>query len=202
VTRKLPAAILILGISVVVILVLYLVTSPSGPQKTLEQRRVNLFAVVESISVDEGWTQNNGATTGTIRLTLDDGRTLTLPERTLVDDYSVVPACSDLATPKSCVLIADMLGQSVVWFALVPVDTRDGDTVLTLPGLVDMQNNGDEGVLANGWVIRLAAPVTRECSAVSTTSLRDFINRYPGTASESFVDLTADEISRVRCNNS
>lgn len=198
-TRKLPAAVLILGISAVVILVLYLVTSPSGPQETVEQRRINLFAVVESISVDEGWTQNNGATSGTIRFTLDDGRTLILPERTLVDDYSVVPACSDLATPNACVLIADMLGQSVVWFALAPVDARDGDTVLTLPGLVDMQNNGEDGVLRNGWVIRLATPVTRECSATSTTSLRDFINRYPDVASQSFVDLTNDQISRVRC---
>jgi hypothetical protein len=200
VTRRLPVAIAILVVAAVAIFGLYTATSPNAAQKDeTTQRRINLFAVVESITTDVGWEQRDGLTTATMRLTLDDGRTLTVPEKTLVDSYETLPFCTDFVTPKSCVLIADMLGQSVVWFALVPADTNDGDTVLTLPGLVDMQENGAEGVLRNDWVISLATPVVRECSETSTTSLRDFINRYPDTASNSFVNLTTDQIDRVRC---
>jgi hypothetical protein len=80
-------------------------------------------------------------------------------------------------------------------------DTGDGDTILTMPGLVDIQENGDEGVLRNGWVIRLATPVVRECSTLATTSLRDFINRFPDSASDSYVNLLTDEIDKVQCRS-
>jgi len=167
----------------------------------VDQRRVNLFAVVDSLTADLGWEVQSGKTTATMRMTLDDGRTLTIPDGTLVDGGSMLPFCTDYVTPKACVLVADMLGQSVVWFTLVPADTKDGDTVLTLPGLIDMQENGDEGVLRNGLVVRLATPVTRECSTMSTTSLRDFINRFPDAASSSYVNLLTDQIDRVQCVN-
>jgi hypothetical protein len=201
VTRRLIAAVVILCVAAAAVIGLYASTSPSGPQDVIQQRRINLFAVVESLTADLGWEVQSGKTTATMRLTLDDGRTLTVPDGTLVDNGSLLPFCTDYVTPKACVLVADMLGQSVVWFSLIPVDTEDGDSVLTLPGLVDMQENGDEGVLRNNWVVRLATPVTRECSTQATTSLRDFINKFPDTASNSYVNLLTDEIDKVRCNS-
>jgi hypothetical protein len=201
VTRRLLAAIAVLSIAAVAVIGLYVSTSPSGPADVVDQRRVNLFAVVDSLTADLGWEVQSGKTTATMRMTLDDGRTLTIPDGTLVDGGSMLPFCTDYVTPKACVLVADMLGQSVVWFTLVPADTKDGDTVLTLPGLIDMQENGDEGVLRNGLVVRLATPVTRECSTMSTTSLRDFINRFPDAASSSYVNLSTDQIDRVQCVN-
>lgn len=200
-TRRLLAAVAILCVAAVALFGLYVSTSPSGPTDVVNQRRVNLFAVVESLTADLGWEVQSGKTTATMRLTLDDGRTLTVPDGTLVDDGSMLPFCTDYVTPKACVLMADMLGQSVVWFTLVPADSQDGDSVLTLPGLVDMQENGDEGVFRNGLVIRLATPVTRECSTMSTTSLRDFINRFPDSASNSYVNLLSDQIDKVVCNS-
>jgi hypothetical protein len=68
-----------------------------------------------------------------------------------------------------------------------------------LPGLVDMQANGDEGILRNGWIVRLATPVVRECDKQDTANLRDFITRFPDTASNSIVDLITDNVVRVRC---
>lgn len=197
--RRITVIVAILLVAIVAVVGLYVATSPDGPTDQIQQRRINLFAVVESVTTDLGWDQSNGVTTAAMRLTLDDGRTLTFPENTLVDNYATLPACTDFVTPKACVLIADMLGQSVVWFALVPADTKDGDTVLTFPGLVDMQKNGDEGVLNNGWVVSLATPVVRECDETLTTSLRDFINRYPNTASRSYVNLLTDQVDRVEC---
>jgi hypothetical protein len=92
-----------------------------------------------------------------------------------------------------------MLGDAVVWFALVPSDALAGREFLTMPGLVDMQANGDEGILRNGWVINLATPVKRECGDTLTSSLRDFITRFPDQLSKTIVNLTTDNVVSVKC---
>lgn len=162
--------------------------------------KVDVVASVNSISTDVGWSQDGGVTSsGAMRLSLDDLRVLTVAEGTLVDDYDAVPACTDFVTPNACVLLADMLGEAVVWFALVPADKANGMQYLTLPGLIDMQANGDEGILRNGWVVKLATPVKRECGDIDTTSLRDFITQFPDQLSTSLVNLTTDNVVTVTC---
>lgn len=165
-----------------------------------KNHKIDLVANVTSINVDTGWSQDGKTTSGgAMRLTLDDLRVLTITEGTMVDDYSAVPACSDFATPSACVLLADMLGDAVVWFALVPADSASGQEFLTLPGLVDMQANGNEGVLRNGWIVKLATPVKRQCEDNDTSTLREFITRFPDNASTSTVDLTTDNVVSVSC---
>lgn len=162
--------------------------------------KIDLVASVTSVNTDVGWSQDGGLTSsGALRLSLDDLRVLTVAEGTLVDDYDTVPACTDFVTPNACVLLADMLGEAVVWFALVPADRANGVQYLTLPGLIDMQANGDEGILRNGWVVKLATPVKRDCGDLDTSSLRDFITRFPDTASTSLVNLTTDTVVSVVC---
>lgn len=162
--------------------------------------KIDLVASVNSINTDSGWSQEGGLTSsGAMRLSLDDLRVLTVAEGTLVDDYDTVPACTDFTTPNACVLLADMLGEAVVWFALVPADKANGMQFLTLPGLIDMQANGDEGILRNGWVVKLATPVKRECGDKDTASLRDFITQFPDNLSTSLVNLTTDNVVSVEC---
>ena len=162
--------------------------------------KIDLVASVSSINTDIGWSQEGGQTSsGAMRLSLDDLRVLTIAEGTLVDDYDSVPACSDFTTPNACVLLADMLGEAVIWFALVPADKANGLQYLTLPGLIDMQANGDEGILRNGWVVKLATPVKRDCGDRDTTSLRDFITQFPDNLSTSLVNLTTDNVVSVSC---
>lgn len=164
------------------------------------RHRVDLVASVNSINVDSAWSQDGSTTSGgAMRLTLDDLRVLTISEGTLVDNYSAVPRCTDFATPNACVLLADMLGDAVIWFALVAADSASGDEFLTLPGLVDMQSNGDEGVLRNGWIVPLATPVKRQCDDVDTSNLREFITRFPDIASTSTLNLLTDNIVSVSC---
>lgn len=165
-------------------------------------RKIDLVASVNSVSTDVGWSQEGGLTSsGAMRLALDDLRVLTVAEGTLVDDYDAVPACTDFVTPNACVLLADMLGESVVWFALVPADKANGMQYLTLPGLIDMQANGDEGILRNGWVVKLATPVKRDCGDIDTATLRDFITRFPDEASTSLVNMTTDNVVSVVCTS-
>ena len=162
--------------------------------------RVDLVASVDAINVDTNWSQSGDRTSGgSIRLSLDDLRVITVPPETMVDDYDAVTACSDFVTPNACVFFADMLGDAVVWFALVQADTVSGREFLRLPGLVDMQSNGDEGILRNGWILKLATPVKRQCENTDTSSLRDFINRFPDTSSESVLNLITDNVVSVKC---
>ena len=162
--------------------------------------KIDLVASVNSINTDVGWSQEGGTTSsGAMRLSLDDLRVLTIAEGTLVDDYDAVPACTNFTTPNACVLLADMLGEAVIWYALVPADSVNGLQYLTLPGLIDMQANGDEGILRNGWVVKLATPVKRECGDKDTTSLRDFITQFPDELSTSLVNLTTDNVVSVSC---
>jgi hypothetical protein len=162
--------------------------------------RVDLVASVDAINVDTNWSQSGGRTSGgSIRLSLDDLRVITVPPETMVDDYDAVTACSDFVTPNACVFLADMLGDAVVWFALVKSDAVSGREFLRLPGLVDMQSNGDEGILRNGWILKLATPVKRQCDKTDTSSLRDFINRFPDTSSETVLNLITDTVESVKC---
>jgi hypothetical protein len=154
---------------------------------------------VNAVNVDANWKQDGVTSNGVLQLSLDDTRVLMIPEGTLVDDYDAMSQCSDFVTPNACVLLADMLGDAVIWFALVPADKVSGTQTLTLPGLVDMQANGDEGILRNGWVVKLATPVKRNCENADTTTLRDFITRFPDDASTASMNLTTDTIVSVTC---
>jgi len=174
--------------------------SSSNISVTQTLHKIDLVASINSINVDSAWSQEDGVTSGgAMRLSLDDLRVLTVQDGTLTAEYKSIPTCTDFAKPNACVLLADMLGDAVVWFALVPSDALAGQEFLTLPGLVDMQANGDEGILRNGWVVKLATPVKRECGDISTSSLRDFITRFPDQLSKTVVNLTTDNVVSVKC---
>ncbi len=162
-------------------------------------RRVDLVAAVESVSADPDWSFDGDVTTGDASFELDDLRVLTVPRGTNTGRHDIAPQCTDLVTPRACVLLADMLGEAVVWFALVPASGPKPAEELVLPGIVDMLENGDEGVFSNGWVIPLAAPTKRVCEGTDTQHLRDFITRFPGDSARSIVDLRTDRIVRVEC---
>jgi hypothetical protein len=189
-------------LAVLVAAIVLFATRDSSSEISVTQtlRTVDLVASVNSINVDSGWSQESGVTRGgAMRMSLDDLRVLTVQEGTLAADYGSTSACTDFVKPNACVLLADMLGDAVVWFALVPSDALAGRELLTLPGLVDMRANGDEGILRNGWVVKLATPVKRECGDLPTSSLRDFITRFPDQLSKTIMNLTTDNVVSVKC---
>jgi len=189
-------------LAVVAASVLFLFMRGSGSDSVVgntTKRRIDLFASVTKATTDPGWSVLESRTVGAIQLTLADDQTMIIPDGTYVDDYDSVTACTDFSQPSACVLVADMLGDAVVWFALVQADSKNGTEQLRLPGLVDMQSNGDEGILGNGWVLPLGVGVKRVCSNSDTTSLRDFITRFPGTSAVAIIDLEQDVVVQVSC---
>lgn len=156
-SRRILAVLLAMFIAVIVLLA---TRGSSEISVTQTLHKIDVVASVNSINVDSAWSQEGGITRGgAMRLSLDDLRVLTVQDGTLTSNYGSILACTDFARPNSCVLLADMLGDAVVWFALVSADAIAGREFLTLPGLVDMQANGGEGILRNGWVVKLATPV-------------------------------------------
>jgi len=197
-SRRILAVLLAVLVAAVFLVLIPDSSSDISVSQTLH--KIDLVASVDSINVDSTWSQESGITRGgAMRLSLDDLRVLTIQDGTLTANYGSTSACTDFAKPNACVLLADMLGDAVVWFALVPSDALAGREFLTLPGLVDMQANGDEGILRNGWVVKLATPVKRECGETTTSSLRDFITRFPDQLSKSIVNLTTDNVVSVKC---
>lgn len=162
----------------------------AGPTRRLHV--VSYVASVVTIQADANWMVKDGITTGSARLALDDGRTLFIADATMGEIN-----CTDRVAPNACVLLAEMLGDAPVWFALTPANGNEPTVRLDLPPIVDMLNNGDDAVLTNGWVIPLATPTKRVCDT-ATTSLRDFINQF-GMNMNVSLNMSTDEIDTVSC---
>ena len=192
-TARLWAALgMLLGSSALVFATLLLVNGGSSASSS-GSRVIDVVAAVTTTEFGDGWQISDGKSVGDATLSLDDGRTLHI-----VDGTPGEVTCELPTIPYSCVIVADTLGSGVLWFALVPSDSSNGKEILTLPALVDMLQGGDLGVLSNGWVVPLATPTVRNCDT-ETTSLRDFINKFPDGNAIALLNLYQDQITEVVC---
>jgi hypothetical protein len=183
---------MLLGASALVFATLLLVNGGSSASSS-GSRVIDVVAAVTTTEFGDGWQISDGRSVGDATLSLDDGRTLHI-----VDGTPGEVTCELPTIPYSCVIVADTLGSGVLWFALVPSDSSNGKEILTLPALVDMLQGGDLGVLSNGWVVPLATPTVRNCDT-ETTSLRDFINKFPDGNAIALLNLYQDQITEVVC---
>jgi len=153
------------------------------------ERQIEMIEPVETVTeADDFRVRFDGVTTGILDLTLDSGRVVRVAPGTLGEI-----SCPDLAVPNGCVVLADMLGDAVVWFALVP--QAPGATV-ELPPIVDLQDG--EAVIANGWRIPYAPTIERECGDVDLPAFSDFLRHY-GPDSVTVLDLQSRQVTAVVC---
>jgi len=187
------------GLLLVLATVVQLLTSrgPRGSDGVAVQpteRRVSAIASVMSIESSEAFAVIDGVTVGSATLALDDGRVVMITRETPGEID-----CADRTTPAACVLLADMLGDGVVWYALVNSDGPASRT-LVVPTLIDMVDGGDTGVLANDWFVPLADGVVRTCAgAPRSSTLRSFIESYAGCGIRTVLDLDRDEVVEGIC---
>lgn len=191
----------VLGIVGSLTIIFAAITSSGASETSLRviDNKIDLVGRVTSAVATQEWSASKDVTTGSMTVTLSTGRVVNIVSGTLVGANGDVPVCDPLATSDTCVLLADMLGDAVVWFAFVKADATTPDARTTLPGLVDMRDNGDIGVLPNGWQVPLATPVKRTCDSTPTLSLRDFIDRYQGDGSSTIVSLETQSVVEVAC---
>ena len=192
-TARLLAALGILLGAAFLVFGLLIVVNGGSTTGSSGSRVIDVVAAVTTTEFGDGWQVSSGKSVGDATLFLDDGRAMRI-----VNGTPGEVTCETPTIPYSCVFVADTLGSGVLWFALVPSDSNNGKEILTLPALVDMMQGGDLGVLSNGWVVPLATPTVRNCET-ETTSLRDFINKFPEGNAVSLLNLYQDQISEVVC---
>lgn len=151
-------------------------------------RRIDVIALVYAAQADAGFQLVEGRATGTMRIAIDGTRTMTIVAGTPGENR-----CADLDRLASCAVAADLLGESVLWFSILPIGPRN---TVELPAPVQFQD-GQRLLLANDWSVAHADRVKRSCDR-DTANLGEFMATFGDTATSTF-DLDQQEITTVTC---
>lgn len=152
------------------------------------ERHVDFVSQVYSITGDAGFAMVRGKSNGELQLIIDGSRTMVVQP-----DTPGEISCPDLSGIGTCVVVADLLGDAVLWFALVP---HEQTSTVTMPGIAKLD---DQNVveLTNGWVVRRAASVSIDCTE-DVSSLTEFVRRF-GTSSTTTFSLDDQQIVKTTC---
>ena len=151
------------------------------------EHRINLLQPVYNIEADPGFAISDGVATGDMHLVLDANRTMVVKAGTPGEI-----TCSKLAEINQCVVAADLLGDAVVWFSLIPNPQKAN---LVLPGATEVRED-NWLLLSNGWEVARTEVVERNCD---TAGLNDFVDHFGGSLSTSTFSFEQQKIFKVTC---
>jgi len=152
-------------------------------------RHIDFVSLVYVVRPAPDFVIHDGVVIGTADFVIDGQRTMHIAEGTFGDI-----SCDNYQEVGRCVVVADLLGDAVVWFSLVPVAPG---LRINAPPIIALLDGGFVR-LQNGWVAKLAASVDRSCSQ-QTGSLAEFVRRF-GPASTTVIDLSKQRITIVKCS--
>ncbi len=153
------------------------------------ERRIDVFQPIVSVEQSTDFRIGpTGATSGYIDLSLTGDRVVRIAPGTLGEID-----CPELAEDNQCVLLADTLGDAVVWFSILPAAPR---ATVELPPIIDLDEG--EAVFENGWRIPYAPVIERDCEGEDIPTFSDFLRRF-GPDSVTIVDLETRQVVAVRC---
>lgn len=158
------------------------------PAPTEQTHRVDLVQWVFTAVPADGFGVVDGVTTADLALILDGSRTMVIKAGTPGEID-----CPDLTAVAACTVAADLLGDGVLWFSIVP---GGASATVELPAVMEILDDGRVR-LANDWIVRHADKVDRKC-AEETTSLSNFIATYGGRATSTF-NFETQQVERVTC---
>lgn len=175
------------------LLLLTLVFGPRGGVDELVEaepvpRRIDLGARVVAAVQSDVELGPDGATRGTLELLLDGDRRVRMAPGT----YGEI-SCENFDRIGSCAVLLDVLGDAVVWFALLPLGPNN---TVTLPA-IDVLDD-DFAVLVNGWQVRYARVLDRRCPR-EFASYREFRQEL-GDAFTSVFSLDEQRLVAVVCD--
>lgn len=135
----------------------------------------------------------------------EDGRSVGVLDAVITEERvaRIVPetpgevTCENFDDPNRCVLLADVLGDAVVWFALLPRAPRD---TVELGPIVDLQEGYAQ--FSNGWELLYAPVIERDADSCGddVVSFGDFLERF-GPGSTTVVDLETRQVAAVICGD-
>lgn len=152
------------------------------------QRRLDLVERVFAPLLEDFELGADGVTRGSLELVLDAERIVQVVEGT----HGEI-SCEELDRIGACAVLAELLGDAVVWFALVPMGP--GDTV-EMPAIDVLEE--DFAVLVNGWRVRYPRALDRRCPQ-EFASYREFRAEL-GDDFTSIYSLDEDRLVAVRCH--
>ncbi len=155
---------------------------------TTAGHRLDLVTWAYSVVPGEGFAMVDGRTTADLAVVIDGTRTMRIAAGTegKID-------CPGLTVPGRCTVAADLLGDAVLWFAIIegpPAPT------IVLPAVEEVLDDGWVR-LVNGWEVRHADIVDRVCDDESA-SLTDFVRTYGATATATF-SIETQQVVKVTC---
>lgn len=155
------------------------------------ERQIDLIEPISSADQSANFRiDRNGVTRGFLDLTIDADRVMRIVPGTLGEIV-----CDELDETNKCAVFADMLGDAVIWFAILPQAAR---STVELPAIVDLE--GGYALFENGWKISYPPVIERECGGEDIPTFSDFLRRF-GPGSVSIVDLGTRQVVSVRCGN-
>ncbi|MDA2957101.1 MAG: hypothetical protein O3B66_02635 [Actinomycetota bacterium] len=164
---------------------------PAVSTEGLVSRRLDLISLTATIRSDAPWYVSDGAMSGDATVVLANGRVVQLTDGTLGESSCLFPDVLN-----ACVLLADTLGDGVVWFALLPAPASASNE-LELPAINSLLDGVTYARLDNGWEVPLLDRVVRRCET-ETPNLSSFVQRF-ADRHVTVIDLERAEVSAVRC---
>jgi hypothetical protein len=151
-------------------------------------RHIDLIALVYLAQADPGFSIVDGKTTANMQISIDGFRYMNILTGTAGENR-----CGELTGLAKCAVAADLLGESVLWFSIIPIGARNQ---VLLPAVAELRDDGNVR-LDNGWIVR-HADVVKRLGCDDATSLTDFITRY-GEGSTTAFSLDEQAVVSVTC---
>ena len=153
-------------------------------------RVIDLIAPIQSVDDGAALTiDDDGLTTDPIVINLTGNRLMTIAPETPGE-----VTCESEPRKGDCVVVADLLGEAVLWFAVID---GNGRSPIALPGVVEMLD-GRMVRLANGWVVPRALRIEKRSCPEDVTEMEQIIAVHGAEATATF-DLQLQQVVRVTC---
>ena len=158
-----------------------------GPA-AIELHRIDFVEEIQGVTNPQFALTIEGVAANDTDLIIDPSRTLRIVEGTPGVDH-----CPRFPAGGACAVVADLLGEAAVWFALVP---SGPNRTVDLPAIDTL----DDGLatLVNGWQVPFAPVLDRRCSE-DFTSYREFRDTL-GDDFTSVFSLDERRLTAVECN--
>ncbi len=154
-----------------------------------QSRAIDLVDVVSSTDNPGFRFDDDGKAATAAKFVLDPSRTVTVAAGTPGEDD-----CGRLAEPGACGIVADLLGEGVVWFGLVPMGADRG---VPLPAIDSLESG--VATLVNGWQLPHAPALDRRCG---DNELFESYRQFKQILGENFTtiyDIDQRELTAVIC---
>ena len=169
------------------------IESDGGDGAAVQIREIDFVDQVFSATNPRFRVGRDGLAANATELVIDGQRRVRVVSGTPGEEH-----CDVHGPPGSCAVVADLLGEGVVWFALVPDGTG---TTVELPA-IDVLEDG-EATLVNGWRLPYAPVLDRRCrdedgEDVEFSSYREF-REIMGDDFTSIYDTVERRLVAVEC---